>query len=122
VVGVALLHSPPHFLLARRGCHSHPQAQVPVGVEELHTLELSALVVVVLQVDVVDVVPEHLVVGVAVPPGRVVDVVEAVHGVVVHVGVSPAVEGVAVVAVFRVFVVSVLSVVVSVTVSDASVA
>ena len=119
VVGIELLGSHPHLLVVHRRSHPHPQAQVPVGVEELHTLQLSTSIEVVLHEDVLDVVPEHLVVDVVVPPGRVVDVVEAVHGVVVHAGVSPSVEGVAMVPMSMV---SMVPVVVSVTVSDASMA
>lgn len=107
-VSIALLHCAPGLLVAAGGNHSHPQAQVPVGVEELLALEFASLVGVVLRVDLLDSVPEHLVVDVGVPAPRVVEVhvgaivhvgaAEAVHvGVAVRVGVAPTVHvGVAV--------------------------
>ena len=56
-----------HFLLALGRSHSHHQAEVPIGVEELLAFELAAPVSVVAHEDLADVVEKHLVVDVGVP-------------------------------------------------------
>jgi len=91
-IRIAGHHCVPHVLVVLRGAESHPQAQLAVRVEELVALQLARKVVVVLLVDKVDVVFEHLVVDVGVPSARIVYEVVTVHSLVVEAGVSPPIE------------------------------
>jgi hypothetical protein len=89
-VRVALLNCVPNILLIIWGSHSHLQAEITIGIKELLSLELSAAVLVVLQVDLLYVLLQHLVVVVS-PTSRVIDLVESSHLLVAAV-VSPTVE------------------------------
>ena len=94
-VVVALHHCVPDVSVIHGRSDSHGQAEIPIGEEELLSLQLSREVHVISLEDHFDVLLQHHVVNGGVPASRVVDHVEAVHALVVHAVVAaPAVEAV----------------------------
>ena len=63
-----------------------------IGREELVRVQLSVSVGIVLHEDLVDVVPQHLVVDVGVPAAAIIDTLETRHTLVVHTRGSPPIE------------------------------
>lgn len=55
-IGVALVDGYPDFLVVLGRSHSHRQAEVPVGVEKLLSLQLPSSITVISHEDIVDVV------------------------------------------------------------------
>jgi len=90
-VRVALHRRLRHLLIARGWSHSHHQRQIAIGVEELIAFQLSRMVGIVPEEDLVDVVYKHLIVYPRVPSSTIVDIDEAAHVHVVLV-VAPSVE------------------------------